>query len=77
MLRHNGASTSVQCSIDDGTGAPWTCTDTADPTSLEVLPGDVVNVRVFSPFGDPVPLHFDWSATFTYSMPTAPISPVT
>ena len=74
MLRHNGASTSVQCTINEGTGAPWTCTDIGDP--LEVLPGDTVNVRVFSPFGDPVLLHFDWSATFTYSMPTAPISPI-
>ena len=77
MLRHNGASTSVQCTINEGTGAPWTCTDAVDPTGLEVLPGDTVNVRVFSPFGDPVLLHFDWSATFTYSMPTAPISPIT
>jgi hypothetical protein len=77
ILRHNGGTTSVQCTIDEGTGAPWTCTDTADPTSLEVLPGDTVNVRVLKPFGDAVPLHFDWSATFTYSMPTAPISPVT
>jgi hypothetical protein len=76
ILRHNGGMTSVQCTIDEGTGAPWTCTDTADPTSLEVLPGDTVNVRVFKPFGDAVPLHFDWSATFTYSMPTAPISPI-
>lgn len=76
MLRHNGASTSVQCMIDEGTGAPWMCTDAAGETSLEVLPGDTVNVRVFSPFGDPVLLHFDWTATFTYSMPTAPISPI-
>jgi hypothetical protein len=76
FVRHNGGTTSVQCSIDDGTGAPWTCTDNVGESSLEVLPGDTVNVRIFTSDGDPVPLHFDWSATFTYSMPTAPISPI-
>ena len=68
----NDGFTDIQCSIAAGPG-PYTCSDS---DTIEVLPGDLVGVQIRKVDGDPAPVAFDWSATFTYSMPTAPISPV-
>lgn len=71
----NDGFTDVQCQISDGPG-PYTCTDDVGETSIEVLPGDLVGLQIRVVDGNPTPVAFDWTATFTYSMPTAPISPV-
>ena len=68
----NDGFTDIQCSISDGPG-PYTCTD---EDTIEVLPGDLVNVQIRDIEGNPTPVAFDWTATLTYSMPTAPISPI-
>ena len=68
----NDGFTDVQCSISGGPG-PYTCTDS---DAIEVLPGDLLAVQIRVVDGNPTPVAFDWTATFTYSMPTAPISPV-
>jgi hypothetical protein len=68
----NDGITDMQCSISAGPG-PYTCTD---DSSIEVLPGDLVSVMIRVVDGNPTPVAFDWTATFTYSMPTAPISPI-
>lgn len=68
----NDGVTDIQCSIFAGPG-PYTCTD---DDAIEVLPGDLVSVQIRVVDGNPTPVAFDWTATFTYSMPTAPISPV-
>ena len=72
LFVRNDGFTDIQCSIPDGPG-PYTCTD---EDTIEVLPGDLVDVMIRVVDGDPTPVAFDWTATFTYSMPTAPISPV-